>query len=241
MAKGSLVTHRTTQHGVAKWGLGPEGNEADGVNYPRTHRMEFPEKAEPITYPVNICSVRTSKQTVMRVHFCHWNVRNTVVILEEGNLHHPQCPLCEILVPWSALNGMHQCIAQLKQVEEQKRQKSEAEEEREVTVRALSAYRCYLDMVTSFRYLGWVISVEYNYWPAVVRNLSRARFVWKRMTRILIRVGGVPKVSGFFFKYLVQVVLLFGSVTWVVTPCMGKALGEVSVPGGEMADEAATT
>ena len=34
-----------------------------------------------------------------------------------------------------------------------------------------------------------------------------------------------PRVSVFFFKYVVQVVLLFGSDTWVVTPCVGRVLG----------------
>ena len=46
-------------------------------------------------------------------------------------------------------------------------------------------------------------------WPAVVRNLSRAREVWKRMTRILSREGIELQVSVFFFKAVVQVVLLF--------------------------------
>ena len=57
------------------------------------------------------------------------------------------------------------------------------------------------------------------------RNLSRARAVWKRMTRILSREGAEPRVSGFLFKAMVQAVLVFGSETWVVTPCMGRVLG----------------
>ena len=31
--------------------------------------------------------------------------RDTVVILEEGNLSHPRYPLCDMLVPWRSLNG----------------------------------------------------------------------------------------------------------------------------------------
>ena len=45
------------------------------------------------------------------------------------------------------------------------------------------------------------------------------------MSRILSREGAAPQVSGFFFKAVVQAVLLFGAETWVVTPCMGKAVG----------------
>ena len=66
--------------------------------------------------------------------------------------------------------------------------------------------------------------------------MSRARAVWWRMMRILVREGGGLQVSGFFFKAVVQAVLLFGSETWVFTPRMGKALGGGSVPGGDMAD-----
>ena len=82
-----------------------------------------------------------------------------------------------------------------------------------------------LEMMTSFRYLGQVISAADNDWTSVVRNLSQARVVWKRMTIILSREGTEPRVSGLFFKAVVQVVFLFVSETWVVTPRMGSALG----------------
>ena len=59
----------------------------------------------------------------------------------------------------------------------------------------------------------------------VVRNLSQARSVWKRMNRIPSREGLEPWVSGFFFEAMVQAVLLFDLETWVVTPRMGRALG----------------
>ena len=45
------------------------------------------------------------------------------------------------------------------------------------------------------------------------------------MTRVLIREGAEPRVSGFFLKAVIQLVLLFGLETWVVTPRMGRVLG----------------
>ena len=101
-----------------------------------------------------------------------------------------------------------------------------AEEEREFTFWAFSPYGLPLDMVISFRYLGWLILVAENDWTEVVSNVSWERALWNRMTRILIREGAEPWVSGFLFKFIVQAVLLFGSETWVVTPLMGRALGE---------------
>ena len=57
--------------------------------------------------------------------------------------------------------------------------------------------------------------------------------------RILSREGAAPRVFGFFLNAVVQAVLLFISDTWVVTPCMDKALGGVSGPGGKTDDRTA--
>ena len=45
------------------------------------------------------------------------------------------------------------------------------------------------------------------------------------MAQILSREGAAPRVSGFFFKSLVQAVLLFVSETWLVTHRFRRALG----------------
>ena len=45
------------------------------------------------------------------------------------------------------------------------------------------------------------------------------------MSEILSREGARPQLSRFFFKAIVQSVLIFGAETWVVTPRMGKVLG----------------
>ena len=45
------------------------------------------------------------------------------------------------------------------------------------------------------------------------------------MARILGQEGNIPWVLGAFFKAVVQAVLLFRSETWLLTSCMGRALG----------------
>ena len=47
-------------------------------------------------------------------------------------------------------------------------------------------------MVTSFRYLGRVILTADDEWRVVVKKLSRARAVWRRMAHILSRKGAAP-------------------------------------------------
>ena len=44
-------------------------------------------------------------------------------------------------------------------------------------------------------------------------------------TMILSREGAMPRVSGFFFKAVVQSVFLCSAETWVVTHRMGRFLG----------------
>ena len=80
-------------------------------------------------------------------------------------------------------------------------------------------------MVTSFKYLGQVILETGNKWPAVVIKLARAKTVWSRMPSILSREGATPWVSGLFFKSVIQVVLIFGEETWVVTPAWARNWG----------------
>ena len=147
-----------------------------------------------------------------------------MVILEEGKLPHPWCPLCDMLVPWSYLSGHQNITAHCKKGAEGKQRQMAAEEEKAVTSRAFNAYWFPLGIVTYFRYLGRVILTSDDDWLEVIRNLGKAREVWKRMVRILSGVGARPHVYRFFFKDVVQSVLLFGAETWVMNPCMGWAL-----------------
>ena len=67
-----------------------------------------------------------------------------------------------------------------------------------------------------------MISAVDDDWLEVVRNLYRSRDVWKRIARILSREGSEQRVSCFFFKSMVQVLLLFGSDTgWSPPACEG--------------------
>ena len=80
-------------------------------------------------------------------------------------------------------------------------------------------------MVLYFKYLGGVLLAADDDWPSVIWNLTKTKVVWRRMARILIREGARPQVSVFFFKAVIQLVLIFGVEMWVVTPSMGRVLG----------------
>ena len=99
------------------------------------------------------------------------------------------------------------------------------EELRESAERAFQAYRRPLKMVTSFKYLGRFLTVADKKWPAVVGNLWKARKSRAYLARILVKKVANPRVSGMFFKVVLQAVLLYRSEIWVQTPLMGQSLG----------------
>ena len=92
--EGSLLTHPQTQNGLAKLRLGSDGYKADmGGNKLRTKKMALTKRAGHRPCPVKRCSGGASKRTAMSMHFWHRHIKDTVVILEEGNFPHTWCSL----------------------------------------------------------------------------------------------------------------------------------------------------
>ena len=66
--------------------------------------------------------------------------------------------------------------------------------QRSGTTREFSSHGISLEMMKSFNYLGGVLLVTDDDWTTVVQNLVKARKVWWRLLRILIREGARPLV-----------------------------------------------
>ena len=92
---------------------------------------------------------------------------------------------------------------------EWKQRRLAAEELRESTKQYLWAYGFPLASVPSFKCLVRILMALSNYWIVVVISLKKLRKKWAWLMRILGQEGE-NTVS----------VLLFGSDTWVITPCM---------------------
>ena len=95
---------------------------------------------------------------------------------------------------------------------------------RDSTERAFEAYGKPLETVSTFKYLGRVMTAGDDDWPAVAGNLVKARKSWGSLSRILSREGADKRVSVNFSKAVVQAVLLFGAETWVLTLRIERAL-----------------
>ena len=60
---------------------------------------------------------------------------------------------------------------------------------------------------------------------AVDRQLERARATWGRVGKVLAAKKGLDcKVMGYFYKAIVQAVLLYGSESWTITEAILKQL-----------------
>ena len=117
----------------------------------------------------------------------HVNLVDIVIILDEGNLPHPRLSQCNMLVPWRALNGKHHDTAMCRSGAERKRRRVAETELQENTERAFEAYGNPIEAVPSFNYLGRIMTVGDDNWPAVAGNLLKARKSWGRLTRIVSR------------------------------------------------------
>ena len=102
-------------------------------------KVEFPKGGTQLC-PVEGCPGRAGTRTAMRVHFWRRHVRDTVIILEEGNLPHPRCEECDMLVPWRSLNGRHKDTEMCRSGAIKKRRREIETEIRESTERAFEAY-----------------------------------------------------------------------------------------------------
>ena len=70
--------------------------------------------------PVEGCQGGMTSRTNPRVHFAHCHVRDTIVILEEGNRNYPHCHKFDMLVSKNALNDRQPYTSLCQQVEDQK-------------------------------------------------------------------------------------------------------------------------
>ena len=138
---------------------------------------------------------RAGTQTEMRVHFWRRNVRDTIIILEEGKLPHPRCKNCDMFVPWRDLNGRHKSTEMCRSGAERKRRRLAEAEIRDSMGMASEVYGQHIQSVPRFKYLGRVLTKGGDDWSAVAGNLAKARKSWGRLQGILRREGAIKRVS----------------------------------------------
>ena len=218
------LTHRQIQHGVGQgdW-VAPQPPQPPGEA--QNYRVSFPKNLLRLRCPVYGCLGGASNRTNLLVHFAHCQAWYTIVVLDEGNRPYPRCPKCDMFVLHQDLKFRHLATAFCQREEERKRRCLAEDEARAGTELAITAYGTPINLVTSFKYLGRVLSEADENWPAVVNNLWRARQKWVRLTRVSSREGADARTSGQIYLAVVHLVMLYRSDTWVMTPHIGRVWG----------------
>ena len=225
LSTGSLQQHMRSRHGQEP---SPEStalsNEALTDRSAETYEVSFPRIRTSRECPVVGCPGRATSWTTLRSHFMHRHPTATLIIREEGSRPLPRCELCDMFVTPEAMRRGHQSTAVCREGRARKRQRHALEAARRASEVVFTACGQILERQHTFRYLGRPLSANDSDWPALYHNLVKARQRWARATRILTRDGAQPRVSGMFYKAIVQTVLLYGSETWVLTSSMLKVL-----------------
>ena len=185
--------------------------------------MAFLAKGRPQRCPMEGCTGRVVTRTEIQVHFMHWHVLDTVVILEEVNIHHPRCPRCIMLFPCHTLNRSHPATVQCAIGAERTIRRLAEEELRGISERAFEAYGTPLENVTAFKCRGRMMTAVNDDWLSVVGSLHKARKSWGQFCRFCSGRGRIRRCRD-IFKAATQAMLLFGAETWVITPRMERDL-----------------
>ena len=178
--------------------------------------VSFPANQVACQCPVPECPYTASRRRPdLYSHFANRHMGDTICILEDGIL--PQCVSCGRVGTFLMLTEKHiasvECTVRSERLTKFRALKSRARLNN-VTFQVNGVA---IERVRSFKYLGRMISDKDCDQVAIEHQLQRARAKWKRFSKILTAEGMDSKIAGYFYKVVVQTVLLYGSESWVIS------------------------
>ena len=81
-------------------------------------------------------------------------------------------------------------------------------------------------IVSSFKYLGHLLTEDDEYWPSAIDNIWKTRKNWYLLYWILVQEGVYTRALGRFYVAIFQAVFMFGSETWVLITHIRRLLGD---------------
>jgi hypothetical protein len=174
--------------------------------------------------PVPRCSGKASTKWNFRHHFLDCHPQDLVYLPSKGTVPLPRCERCGMQTECGALLGRHQRTQLCREGWDKKVQHEAAETARVALTQSFTVYGDKLERVEVFKYLGRLLAYNDNDTQAMQGNLKKARKSWGQVSRILRAENASPKVCGIFYIAIVQVVLLFGSETWKLSPLSLKSV-----------------
>ena len=211
-----LRIHKRRVHGLDEGQVCIPAPQREG----RLYTMDFPRVVRKATCPVPGCPGTASSWFSMRRHFVSRHPVDSVHIRQEGPRPFEKCVRCGLQLPRSGHNSKHYTSSSCIRDAERKQQRDTLNSIATANQREFTIYGEVLAQTATFKYLGRPMSRVDSDWPALHRNMQRARQKWARASKILARQGASPKTCGHLYVAVVQSLLLYGAETWVITPDM---------------------
>jgi len=160
--------------------------ESDDEQEPKVYHTDMPKVSNTRTpCPVNGCTGSANRWHLMRKHFRALHIKDTVVILGEGNSPLPRCGECELF---------QKNVGKTHTESDECKQHAQVRKNRILSKiqRAAKRITFYVDgvpikTVREFKYLGRVLSDDDKDQPAVTRNMQRAQSSWFMLSKLLGR------------------------------------------------------
>ena len=195
---------------------------------PQTYCIRIPsDPNSDIGCPVDGCvyqvlGARGNKGNLLHKHFSNRHHKDTLIVEGEGLL--PQCPLCGLFNK-NALTEKHRATLGCKRGAERLRRLNQTERSRQVVRNvSFSVDGEAIERETQFKYLGRILEEKDDDNYAIDRQLSRAKAKWARVGKLLSATTTNPRVRGYFYKAILQAVLLYGSESRVISKSKLKQL-----------------
>lgn len=157
----------------------------------------------------------------LRHYFLYKHVADVIKIVEEETME--WCPQCKMFVPTKKMNWHKKskmCLIGQDRVEKWEH----LEQKAQALIKQFTVDSEKIKMVNLFKYLGRMMMLIDDNITVVQANIKKAQAKWARVSRILSCKGADPRTMGYFYKAIIQSILLYGSETWVITMQMLKML-----------------
>ena len=182
---------------------------------PTHYETSFPASQASCTCPVPECPYTANRRCDLYKHFANRHQGDTICIVEDGNLS--QCVSCG-LFGVKVLTEKHMtsiaCVDRSERLTKFRILKARARVNSNVS---FTINDTAIERVHAFKYLGRMVTDTDSDGDAIERQLSQARKKWNRFS-VILNAGGMDKrIAGYFYKVIVQTVLLYGSETWVIS------------------------
>ena len=186
----------------------------------QVYTIDFPRTMRKASCPVPECPGTATSWWSMRRHFVSRHPVDSVHIRQEGPRPLPKCTRCGMQLPSGKLTSQHYSSRLCVEGQARRQQREALNQIALANEQEFTIYGEVLQRTATFKYLGRPMSRVDSDWPAMHRNLRRARQKWARASKILGRQGASPKTCGHLYVAVVQSLLLYGAETWVVSPDM---------------------